>query len=471
MKNLKFTLLTLLTLGCVSCGRDSLDLSPESNKEVSNFYKTKKEIEQAVNGAYASLQLDGQYGVSNLVLGEIPSDNTYVEVPANDNGIYGQLDEMSLTSDNILLQRHWVDHYRGIQQCNIILGRIDQVGDMSAKEKNIRKGEILFLRGLMYFNLVRSFGDIPLVLKETTDVNTYFGQKRNPQNEVYDQIEKDLTQSIQLLPVPVGNASGRATKGAAYGLLGKVLLTQKKYASALQNLQEVERLNYYSLLPNVADIFGKENHREILFDVQYTSVIGGNSQTSGAYRLFMPSGFVNGAKGHNLPTREIYSLYEPNDRRRDAFIGVTSGGSLYTKKLLRPAGNVALGASNIVVLRYADILLMIAEAKAELGSPDAIIPLNLVRNRAGVTSLTFSNKENLLEEIAKERQKELLHEGHRWYDLVRTNKAVEVIRNHFRNNPRYASSHIDAYQTLFPIPRLVINTDSAIEQNPGYPRD
>ncbi|MBT0536073.1 RagB/SusD family nutrient uptake outer membrane protein [Riemerella anatipestifer] len=474
MKKFHIIIFVSVLFFTTNCSRDILDLGPENNKEVSNFYKTKKEIEQAINGAYATLQLNGQYGVSNLVLGEIPSDNTFVEVPANDNGVYGQLDEMTTISDNILLRWHWVDNYRGIQQCNIIVTRIDRVSDMTDVEKNIAKGEALFLRGLMYFNLVRTFGGIPLALKETTDVNSYFGQKRNTIEEVYTQIEKDLSEATQLLPINVFNtsgvSSGRATKGAAFGLLGKVQLTQRKFTTALKNLQEVEKLNY-ALLPNVANIFTTENHQEIIFDIQYTAAIGGNSQTSNAFQLFMPSGFVSGAKGHNLPTMELYNSYANNDKRRDAFIGLTKTNTPYTKKLLKPSGNMAWGTSNIVVLRYADILLMIAEAKAELGQADAVNYLNQIKTRAGITNYSFISKDALLDEIATERQKELVNEGHRWYDLVRTGKAVEVMSKHFRNNPRYTSATIAEHNTLFPIPRIVINTDPAIEQNPGYPKD
>ena len=166
-----------------SCSESLLDLSPETNNVLNNYYKNEEQINKGVNAAYACLQYSGQYGIANHVLGELPSDNTWDEVPANDGGNYGQLDEFNMTSSNTIIADSWKHNYIGIQQCNIILNRVDGV-DMTENNRSVVKGEIKFLRALMYFNLVRIFGDVPLVTKETENVNDYFGQGRTNKSEV-----------------------------------------------------------------------------------------------------------------------------------------------------------------------------------------------------------------------------------------------------------------------------------------------
>lgn len=204
---------------------------------------------------------------------------------------------------------------------------------MTQGTKNYRIGEMKFLRALMYFNLIRVFGDVPLVTKETTNVNDYFGQSRTPVSEIYAFIEKELKDAIPLLPVTTIQ-KGRVTKGAALGILGKVLITENKHQEALSYLSQIDGLGY-SLLTDVTKIFdvANKNNSEIIFDVQFASGLNGNSEGSPAFQLFSPSGTVAGAKGHNLPTKEVYNLYATDDKRKAAYIGLTSNGIPYTKKL------------------------------------------------------------------------------------------------------------------------------------------
>lgn len=299
-----------------SCSESLLDLSPETNNVLNNYYKNEEQINKGVNAAYACLQYSGQYGIANHVLGELPSDNTWDEVPANDGGNYGQLDEFNMTSSNTIIADSWKHNYIGIQQCNIILNRVDGV-DMTENNRSVVKGEIKFLRALMYFNLVRIFGDVPLVTKETENVNDYFGQGRTNKSEVYQQIISDLKEATEMLPL-TASLQGHATKGAAEGLLGKVYLTMGNYSEAKIELLKVVNSGQYALLDDPNDIFDTENegNREIIFDVQYQSGLNGNSEGSNAFMMFSPSGSVSGAKGHNLPTREVYNLFADNDKRK-----------------------------------------------------------------------------------------------------------------------------------------------------------
>ncbi|GEN77054.1 RagB/SusD family nutrient uptake outer membrane protein [Chryseobacterium hagamense] len=454
-----------------SCSSDLLNTNPEATKVTSQFYADASQIEQGVNAVYGTLQYTGQYQQAMLVIGEIPSDNTFDEVPANDSFTYGELDFFTIQPNNTLLASTWKDHYIGIQQVNIILNRIDGIQDMPQATKNYRIGELKFLRALMYFNLVRVFGDVPLVTKETTNVNDYFGQSRTPASEIYPFIEKELKEAIPLLP-PSQAQKGRVTKGAALGILGKVLITENKHQEALSYLLQVEGLGY-SLLPDVTKVFDvtNKNNSEIIFDVQFASGVNGSTEGSPAFQLFSPSGTVAGAKGHNLPTKEIYNLYTTGDQRKSAYIGLTGNGIPYSKKLVKPDSKYPIndGSSNIVVLRLADVYLMMAECYAKANDfTNANLYLNKIKTRAGVASVNLTSQQTLFAEIDKERRLELIGEGHRWFDLVRTGKAVQVMAQHFAVTPGYSTAKIDQHNLLMPVPQGQINTDPAIKQNPGY---
>lgn len=452
-----------------SCSSDLLNTSPEADKITSEFYKDASQIEQGVNAVYASLQYTGQYKLAMPAIGEIPSDNTYDEVPANDSFTYGEFDFFTIQPNNSLIASTWKDNYIGIQQANIILNRIDTITDMPESTKTARIGEMKFLRALMYFNLVRIFGDVPVVTKETTNVNDYFGQNRTPVSEVYRFIEGELRGAISFLP-NTASQKGRATKGAALGILAKVLITQNKHSEALPFLKQIENLGY-SLVSDVNKIFdiGNKNNSEIIFDVQFASGLNGNSEGSNAFQMFSPSGTVSGAKGHNLPTKEVYNLYSTNDARKNAFIGLTKNGIPFTKKLVKTSNAVADGGSNIVVLRLADVYLLIAECYAKANDyTNANLYLNKIKTRAGIPTVNLLSQQSLLDEIEKERRLELISEGHRWFDLIRTGRAISVISNHFTATPGYSTASIKSHNLLMPVPQGQINTDPAIKQNPGY---
>ena len=451
------------------CSGDLLDLYPEMDNVLDNYYTSKAQIEKGVNAAYASLQYDGQYQLANLVLGELPSDNTLDEVPANDGGNYGQLDLFSMTSANTVVADSWFDNYRGIQQCNVVLNRVDEISDMSDEDKNQIKGEMYFLRSLMYFNLVRIFGDVPLVIQETTNPNDYFGQERTPKEEVYTQILTDLELSYDLLSQDMAVKS-KASKGAVAALLGKVYLTLGDIDNSIVWLEKIST-SEYGLLEDPSEIFAVENegNKEVIFDVEFASGINGTAEGSCAFQMFSPSGTVSGAKGHNLPTTYVYDLYSNTDKRKSAYFIVTDEGVIGTAKLKQTSNTVSDGGSNIIVLRYADVLLMKAECytgKNRLNEANNC--LRAVRERAGLEYININDASVLEEEIALERQKELINEGHRWFDLIRTGKAIEVMNAYFAQTPGYNGIIINENNYVQPIPQDQIDTDSTIEQNEGY---
>ncbi|QNK63579.1 RagB/SusD family nutrient uptake outer membrane protein [Pedobacter sp. PAMC26386] len=465
---LRNTVLSIAAFLIAGCAKSNLDKTPETDKVLTSFYKNEAQINEGVNGAYAMLQNAGQYGANYLVFGEIPSDNTFDEVPANDGGNYGQLDLFSAIALNSLVDATWKDAYKGIQQCNIILNRIDNI-EMAPVSKDKVKGEMLFIRALTYFNLVRIFGDVPLVIKETTNVNDYFGQGRTAKADVYNQIEQDLTRAIQLLPAS-RSLNGRVTQGAAVGLLGKVYLTLKKYDQAITQLQKIGPLGY-KLLTDLTRIFNPafKNNEEIIFDVQFASGINGNAEGSNAFQLFSPSGTVAGAKGHNLPTRDVYNSFTEKDLRKNAYLGMTKDGVPFTRKLVQTSSTVEDGGSNIVVLRYADVLLMLAECYNETGNAaKSLENLNLVRDRAGIAQVVQTDPAILRPVIAQERRLELVTEGSRWFDLIRTDSAIEVMNSYFARTPGYQGVKINENNLVQPIPQSQTNTDPAIQQNKGY---
>ena len=263
--NNKIKILAILIGAILFSCEEKLDISPISNVSADGFFKTESDIEQAVVACYDNLQEEGQYGFDYMFLMEIRSDNAFVESPTNSGGDQGNIDLFQVSSGNFRINDAWNSCYRGIQRFNTVLNRIDDI-DMDASLKNTRIGEVKFLRALTYFNLVRLWGDVPLVVEETTDPFEAFSIGRTSVNEVYTQIISDLSEAISILPNT--NQSGRATKGAAQALFGKVHLTMGNWSDAITILDAVTG---YSLQANFADNFGiaNENGTESIFEVQF----------------------------------------------------------------------------------------------------------------------------------------------------------------------------------------------------------
>ncbi|WP_343670133.1 RagB/SusD family nutrient uptake outer membrane protein [Chitinophaga sp.] len=455
----------LLTL--CACTKE-LFQEPTTEKNAGSFPGNETEAEEYMNATYGNLQENGLYGLYLPALSEIPSDNTFDEVPANDDGVYGQLDQFSVAPANNIIASNWRQSYYAIQKANLVLNRIDNITYASNTTKEARKGEMKFIRALLYFNLVRLYGDVPLVTQETTDPNTYFGQGRNAVADVYTQITKDLTEAIDQLPV-TATQKGRVVKTAAQTLLAKVYLTQGNYSAAKTLLDAVVSSGNHRLMNNPADVFNisNENNAEIIFSVQFASGINGNTEGSIMFQIFSPSGTQTGAKGHNLPTKSLYNLYTNDDKRKGIYLDVTAAGVPYCKKLTKPTTVITDGGSDVVVLRYADVLLMLAECENELGNTAAAIPyLDAIRTRAGLAGTTATTQQTLRDAIATERRFELIGEGHRWFDLVRTGTAISVMNQWFTDNNIQIS--IDAHNLLMPVPQGQIDTDLSIKQNTGY---
>ncbi|GAB4022021.1 RagB/SusD family nutrient uptake outer membrane protein [Spirosoma koreense] len=483
MKRYTPVLSLLISLTISSCSQKFLDLNPISNATTDNFYKTGDDIRNAVSGSYAALQADGIAG-NSYVFGEIASDNT---LPVASGSITDQdeFDRFYIKTTNPYINGRWNDCYSAIARFNTILDKIGSI-QIDGTLKNRYVGEVKFLRALVYFTLVQTYGDVPLVTKAINDPDEGYTYTRNPKAEVYAQIEKDLTDADGALPVSyTGTDIGRATKGAAKALLGKVYLTEKKYPQAVAKLKEVIDLNTYALLPNYADVFkvSNKNNKESVFDVQYKS--GGSGEGNAWPNSFAPQNSGNAVinfsgGGNNQPTDDLIKSYEAGDVRKDVSLAtsyVNAGGQTvqvnYVKKYFdTPVVNNDNG-NNIPVIRYADVLLLYAESLNEVGyqpTGEALTYLNQIRTRAGLkakTATDIPDQQAFRLAMEQERRSEFAFEGQRWYDLVRTGRAVAVM-NSKKDQIRLVNVLTDN-NLIFPIPQsqIDINKDK-IRQNPGY---
>ncbi len=481
----------LLTAGAMAlmtatgCNSDFLDLAPISQENGNNFYKTPEDMKNALTAVYGSLQYGGQYYSSLHIIGELRSDNTEITNPAAgaDQQAVDDFTNVPVTS---ISSNTWNAHYQGIQAANILIDRINGV-TMDANLKNRYIGEAKFLRALMYFNLVRIYGDVPLVVSVINNPQEGYTYGRSSSQQVYEQIIADLTEAEAALPFTYPTADmGRATKGAAMALLGKVYLTRKDWSLAAEKLRQVIESagqTNYRLMDNYADVFGpaNENNAESIFEVQFKG--GSNGEGSPFSNQFAPIGSgtavvpVGNPLGQNIPTDELFQAYQEGDLRRAVSMDtsyVLNGNTVrhnYIKKYQSTPAAYLDSDVNWIVLRYADVLLMYAEALNEQGfvaNGPAFDYLNQIRTRAGLPEYSAVNEDPSLQidsqakfrlAVENERRFELAFEGHRWFDLVRTDRAMELM----------ASKGMQAHQALFPIPQSQIDINPGVmTQNPGY---
>ncbi len=474
----KYILAGLFALSLSSCKDQFLDLSPIAQANSNTFYKTSSDMITALNGAYGALQFNGQYG-QNYIFAEVPSDDT---TPVLSGSVTDQdeFDKFYLRTTNPFLAARWGDGYRGIYRTNAVIDRIAGVTMDETLKKRI-VGEARFLRALMYFNLVRAFGDVPLVLTEIIDPSEGYAFSRAPVADVYAQIVKDLTDAEGVLAERYTGADvGRATRGAAKSLLGKVYLTQRNYAGAAAKLKEVVDANTYDLLPNYADLFrpASKNSRESVFEVQYKK--GSLGEGSNFSNVYAPENSGNaviqfGGGGNNKPTPDLESAYEAGDPRKNLSLAssyVNAAGNKVDYYFIRKYADVPTtngdAEDNFYVLRYADVLLMYAEALNETGNTAATLPLlNRVRKRVGLADKTGLSQAETRSVIEQERRVELAFEGHRWFDLVRTGRALPVLQA--KAATIGIKTSLTANNLVFPVPQsqIDINPDK-IKQNAGY---
>ena len=489
--------LGLMTLGCK---KSFLDQTPEAAILGSNFFKTESDMQQAVNGAYASLRDMGN--TDYWLFGEMRSDNTTYQYNQSERGREQRefVDEFLINAASPVIQSLWQDNYVAIARCNDVLDHIDGV-KMADNTKNQYIGEVKFLRAFHYFNLVRQFGGIPLRIEATASPADAKSKGRATVDEVYKQIIADLNDAAGKLPASYpASDRGRATQGASLALLGKVYLTQKNYTDALTALRKVTALGY-SLLPDYSSIFlpANKNNAESIFEIQY---LGSKPElasnflyqfapyNSGSIVTNDPGTSLSGASGWNIPTQDLINAYEAGDVRKDASLapGFTDGSGTfiavpYCKKYNHGIIDRGRTDDNFPIMRYADVLLMISEClneQAFVANGEAFDLLNQIRGRAHLAAKTSGNANPALnvasqqafrDAIFQERKIELAFENHRWYDLVRSGNAVAVMIAHGQREMALhttiptGSYAVTTNNLLLPIPQREVTLDN-LTQNP-----
>jgi len=498
---MKKIMLLLVVIIFTACSEDFLERYPKTSLNEGIIYNSETEYILLANGCYLALRDYTKYDW--WCLAELPSDNAGFQFNIIESGGIrsgGVADMWMQTPSDPRYESFWNQSYKGITNCNKLLNEIDREGINWSKEsyKERCSGEAFFLRALYYFNLVRTYGGVPVVLEPITSEEAV-NIKRSTEEQVYEVIVNDLKEAINHFSNAMDvEENGRANWGAAASLLGKVYLTMHQYTKAEVQLSAVINSNKYSLLPVYADLFNPSNkdYTETIFAVQYSEETAATANrfifqfaphTSGGDVTQRPNITISGGGGWNQPSEDLINAFEPGDLRKDVSIGFWTGPDWdlivrtlpYCNKYKPPISAPDDRCSdNFPVIRYSDVLLMYAEVLNELGNTtQAIQYVQQVRDRAGLTDpLTGYTKETLEALIAKERQVEFCFENQRFYDLKRTGKAIEVMSAHGirekENRPWLNTYYPDAfniqeYKLLAPIPVKEIDINR-LEQNPGY---
>lgn len=520
---------TIIALGVILFSCKKLDEHPKGSLTPGNFYQTQSDAVAAVTAVYSTLSTDINndfpiYGRNLNLLVDNPSDNQ-VYSPSNTNPDVRALGTATYTSTNDRVHKIYAQLYWGINRANIAIDKIpaipsSQFVDPSHAAANLVR-EARFIRALLYFDLVRLFGNVPLVLHDQATVaNAGTLVSRTPKDSVYIQIIADLD-SATFLPATYSGANiGRATSGAAHTLLAKVFVTRQDWADAVNelrkvitagtaNLEDATTGNYgYDLFPKFADAFqpATKNGIEHIFSAQFNGTVGGFTSTN----TLSSFTWSNSAYTADIPAdSSVIHIFGIADQRRsvtfyDSLFNLTTNKWVkwpffnFLKFVDQSTGFVtalqgnqsANSKVNFPVIRYSEVLLLYAEALNELNggpTPDAYTAINIVRGRAyssytgngNYTDHTYDlpagiNQSGFRDAVFTERRKEFIQESQRWFDLVRRTDLgpgqyyLDAVHS-MPGNPKAAATLKD---TLFPIPQTEIDLyggrNPNFQQNPGW---
>ncbi|OAV42676.1 RagB/SusD family nutrient uptake outer membrane protein [Lewinella sp. 4G2] len=476
-----------LIVSLVSC-TEVLDREPQGVFTLDNYFQTGEQAEQSVNAIYNQLREWQVHVFSFIGMTDIVSDDSEKGSFPSDGFFLQEVEDFTFTASNTAPASVWSGYYDGVFRANLAIERIPEVPEMDEELRERLIAEARVLRGYFYFTLVRWFGEVPLVLEPFP---ASFAIPRSGVDAVYDQIVADLEAGAAVLPAKSEYADadlGRVTRGTAKGLLAKVQLTRQNFSEAATAALEVIEGGEYSLAPSYGSIFTREgeNGPGSMFEVQATALPmgGGGTQYNEVQGV---RGEPNLGWGFNNPSDDLLRSFEIGDPRLDATIlsvgevlpdgsALVVGddnivGERFNQKAFvvdHPGGN-GNGPGNIRILRYADLLLIAAEALNETGRTAEALPLlNLVRERArggfrrilpDVTSLDQAEVRNA---IYRERRSELALEQHRWFDLVRTGRAATAMQ-------ALGKDFVAGKHELFPIPQGEIDlSEGVLSQNAGW---
>lgn len=446
-----------------SCGDSFFDLEPASSVTIDKVYKTASDYNVAVIGCYAKLQSQVNFYTECC---EYRSDNLSLDAPTAGTQDRYDIDHFTEKPSNGILSSYWANFNNNVYRCNLLLDQIDGA-NFAENLKKQYKGEAMFIRALNYFNMYRIWGGVPAT-KHVVSAAEALKVARYSDEQMFDLIAGDLKEIVDnnYLPETYSSADmGRATSGAAKALLGKVYLTFHKWTEAKDILSQL--IGKYQLVSPIAQVFNvdNKNNNEIIFAVHFNKEIEGEGH-SYWYNLTNASDDTN-------QTSSLLNTFPTGDTRKDliTYVQVEKNVRLMNKFYDTKSPTFKTVGNDQILLRYADVLLMYAEALNEIqydaseGSL-ALKYLNAVRQRAGISNLTVKQlptQEKFRKGILVERQREFPYEGQRWFDLVRMGFAKSVMAEN--------GVDIKDYQLLFPIPQQEIEKvgdKSILWQNPGY---
>ncbi len=450
MKNIFYLSTLILLLFFAAC--EVLDVEPYLDIPAEEAINDRVGLERALIGSYDALQQAGYYGRNYLAVGDLPTDN--LEWTGTTAG-YNQIDNNSILSDNVIVESIWSSIYTALNRVNYVIEAAPGLTDLSDADLAHFTGEAHFLRALHHFNLIRLYGPVPLRTAPVSATETDLNVTRNSVEQVYEQILADLRTAASGLRA--FETTARASKPAANALAARAFLTlygqglQTAYLdSAMVKAAQVIDDPAFALEPDYAALFGSESNSEVIFAVEFSS------QDRNRLAEYFFTRELSGRKEFS-PTPELMAAFEQEPVRGNVSVADTTDGPYVIKY-----ADIMNGSDDVVVLRLAEMHLIMAEAEAlKSGNTDLIKEhLNMIRQRASLDDVTSNDLQTLRLAIENERRMEFAFEGHRWFDLIRTRRAVEVI----------PGLDLECF-ALFPIPLTEIQANEAIspgDQNECY---
>ncbi len=507
----------ILAAGLVLSSCADLDQTSLSSIDKDNFYQSKEDIETAINGIYEEFTVDGFYGIFNnqsIYINDLQTD--YVKAGAQTNSAHiRELSNFAVQPTNLFVNYAWEEHYTAINRANVVIEKVSSASFLDEQSKQNYINEARFLRGFTYFNLVRYFGGVPIVLHDGEGE----GAPRNTIDEVYHQIVEDLSAGEQL-PAGYTSLDSKANSLAASAILSKVYITWAQtsssegktnqndfYQKAIQYADKVISSGKYKLLDKFIDNWSvdKKHGPEHIFSIEHDRTINGNVTGHCTFA----TNWDNAEPVLQATSDKYYEQTDPRDQRRDGswakrlYNPNTGTDFVFTIPRFRKyidslnyanpssAGNSAGQSTNTTVIRYAEVLLIKAEAENELNGPTAAAydAINQVRRRAywspynnvqntpsdgSALELSGLTKEEFRERLREERRLEFILEGQRWFDLTRWHILVKYVK---ANTPTDAETqgtkttkaqNVSKKHYLLPLPQEQLILNPNLEQNWGY---
>ncbi len=438
MKNILIIIIVIITF--VAC--DITDVEPTSSIPEEIAFNDEASVRSAVVGCYDALQSTGYYGRYYTVIPDLLANNL------DHNGTtqeYAEFSDNSVQSDNFIIDGIWASIYDGINRANMVIANIDKAG-MNQDDEKAYLAHCYFLRAVNYFNLVRTYGGVPLKTSPSNEPGEHLNIPRSSIDEVYTKIEEDLAYAETNI---ISLFNGSANKAVVEALLAKVHLYQGSWDLAKSYANSVIEDYNYSLEPSYADLFPANFSTESVFEIAY------NEQDNNILaQYFFPTAV--GGRHEFIPSEELINAYnDANDEVRLNSSITEDANGIYCSKYTE----ISTRSDNVYVVRLSELYLIRAEAEARLDGDITTIQndINTVRNRVFLDDTEANTIEELLIVIEQERRKELAFEGEYWFDLVRTNRALDLLENVTSQD-----------QYLMPIPLSEMQTNENMTQNPGY---